>query len=729
MATVRFGGAVKTFFNRAFRCVLPVIGLAAFDVSAQVCGVPGSSGTGTISGIVNTYYEPTGNSAQGTSAVTINTAAASIRGAGATPTVGALVLIVQMQGATIDFNNDTRYGDGAGTAAEITGTSAATGAQVARGVTGTPLAGTYEFARVSAYNGTTGVISLANALTNSYQRSDPTATVGRYRYQVVLVPQYASATIASATPVTGATWNGETGGVVAIDVSGLTTFTGTGTHINASAIGFRGGYGDNGGTVDGSTQYVAAAGAIGSTTDTTKGEGIAGTPRHVWDGTASVVVSATQGYPGGDYGRGAPGNAGGGGIGHNSGGGGGANGGIGGRGGATYSGETGTTFIVSAANGGVGNSRDVGGFGGAPFTTAGRMIMGGGGGAGDANGGGLEPAEEGPGGVGGGIIFFSSGSVAAGQNGNFVANGGNGVDADAEGTGGGGAGGSVILRVGTAAHTARINATALGGNGGNFNFNGTNTTGHCGSAGGGGSGGVIRYLGATAPASALLTGGTRGNHIDGGACLGTNGDGGLSAVLTSQPPGNPGFDCLPVVSVAKSDPAIVTVAGNQLRATYTVTVQNTGGSAGTYTLSDTPAFPTTGIALNSINATTVGGALAAPAFPRANPTNNTAQQISTTALAIAAGATHTYTIEITFTVAGNATNLTCSGATPNNGAFNTAAITGSSTSSDPGCSDIPAQLPSLQLAKTSSSATFSVGVAASYTLTLTNTGTAATTAV
>ena len=75
-----------------------------------------------------------------------------------------------------------------------------------------------------------------------------------------------------------------------------------------------------------------------------KGEGIAGTPRWLWNAATSAVVdTGVEGYPNGSMARGAPGNAGGGSTdGHpsandeNSGGGGGGNGGAGGIGGNTW---------------------------------------------------------------------------------------------------------------------------------------------------------------------------------------------------------------------------------------------------------------------------------------------------------------------------------------------------------------------------------------------------------
>src|SRR4030095_583936 len=75
-----------------------------------------------------------------------------------------------------------------------------------------------------------------------------------------------------------------------------------------------------------------------------KGEGIAGTPRYVYDAVFNTVTdTGVEGYPLGSTGRGAPGNAGGGGTDgdtaandENSGGGGGGHGGAGGQGGRPW---------------------------------------------------------------------------------------------------------------------------------------------------------------------------------------------------------------------------------------------------------------------------------------------------------------------------------------------------------------------------------------------------------
>ncbi|MBS0590386.1 MAG: hypothetical protein JSR65_07075, partial [Proteobacteria bacterium] len=80
------------------------------------------------------------------------------------------------------------------------------------------------------------------------------------------------------------------------------------------------------------------------------------------------------------------------------------------------------------------------------------------------------------------------------------------------------------------------------------------------------------------------------------------------------------------VTVTKGNPTIANVSGAQYTATYVISVQNTGGVPGTYTLTDTPAFPNTGVTLSpSWSVSTVGGTLNSP-LPSA--VNNTAAQIS-----------------------------------------------------------------------------------------------------
>ncbi|TAG03844.1 MAG: hypothetical protein EAZ43_05640 [Betaproteobacteria bacterium] len=181
------------------------------------------------------------------------------------------------------------------------------------------------------------------------------------------------------------------------------------------------------------------------------------------------------------------------------------------------------------------------------------------------------------------------------------------------------------------------------------------------------------------------------------------------------------------VTVEKADPVIAPVSGNQYTATYAVTVQNTGGSAGTYTLSDTPGFPTTGVTLDSwtvTTATTPTTGTGNPSLPTVD--NNTIAQISEANVTIGVGVTHTYSVAITFTTSATATNLTCVTNTVGNGLYNLASIAGSSTATDSGCSSLPGA-PSVSVDK-SNPAIAPVGsgqYTASYTVTVRNTGTEA----
>ena len=285
---------------------------------------------GTVSGVVNSYYAPPAS----VSAAANTIALGSLRaGGGPAVAAGDLLQIIQMQGTTFKSSNNDCYGDGNSISVSACGTTPTSTGDPARGYTGTPIAGTYEYARVTAVSA--GIASLASGLLNAYTIAAPTASgtnaSGTQTFQIIRVPQNAAITVDSAAPVLPLAWNGQTGGVLALDVAGVSTFTGAGTQLSAAALGFRCGWGNLGNFTTGISDYARNAEPTGlsSVFDTTKGEGIAGTPRHEWTGRDSAIVipgpSLTNGYPGGDFGRDAPGNAGGGG----------GNGGRGGSGGNT----------------------------------------------------------------------------------------------------------------------------------------------------------------------------------------------------------------------------------------------------------------------------------------------------------------------------------------------------------------------------------------------------------
>ncbi|WP_405002415.1 beta strand repeat-containing protein, partial [Flavobacterium sp. T-16] len=538
---------------------------------SQICGTPGVDGPANITSSVNTYYPTLPNDPN------LNTGAQAIR-LGSVPSTdasgnsfgttaiaaGDLLLIIQMQDAEINFTNTTSYGSGSITSVDGLGGS---------GYTNIGNTGIYEY--VIATNSvplTGGNLTFKGAgptggIINSFFNAAATTTRGKRTFQIIRVPQYSNLTL--TTNITAPPFNGTSGGVIAFNVSG--TFNFNGRTIDGNARGFRGGYSPRANSgANNSTNYVGLA---SDTSISGKGEGIAGTPRYMWDGY-NQVDNGVEGMPGGSAGRGAPGNAGGGGNDHNAGGGGGGNGGYGGLGGKGWQGGTGD---VSPLTGG---GRP--GFTSYTGTVAplNRLVMGGGGGAGDANN-----ATTGvKGGVGGAIIIINAGTTTG--TGSILANGGNGASGafggSPDGAGGGAAGGSVFLNV-TNSSTASITIQARGGNGGNTENDGTNQHG----PGGGGGGGIIKYnvTGGTVstnvnPGLAGLTNNGGTGAINHGAVNG--GTGNSSTFITSDLPQYTQINsnCFPSLqtSVQSITKSVCNTVNNEI--VYSIEIRNTGsGSA------------------------------------------------------------------------------------------------------------------------------------------------------
>jgi uncharacterized repeat protein (TIGR01451 family) len=560
-------------------------------VQPLVCATPGKDGAGgVLSGVVNTYYRASANGtlAAGNNSVTL---AAALPAGGTPIAVGDLLLIIQLQDALINNTNTSSYGHG------VPG-------DPATGSTNLQSSGQFEYVTATSAvplaggNLTfTGTGANGGAL-NTYVRAayNGGGNRGQQRYEVIRVPQYTSATLSSA--LVPLVWDGNLGGVLAIDVASQLTLGGT---VSANALGFRGGGGllltGSGGGV--STDYVSQS---GNNTDGSKGEGIAGTPLYVAPATITTTSTPTntaaEGYSNGSFARGAPGNAGGGGTDgnppkndFNSGGGAGGNGGAGGLGGYGWN-----SFTVL-------NSTD-GGFGGATFpATTSAMVMGGGGGAGSSNNGsyfisaanhdsnsidaacstGGTPTCTGiysSGGTGGGIVIVHTGSAAG--TGTITSNGQSTLSTDNDSTGGGGAGGSIIFFANTGT-LAGLTVNANGGNAGNTwpeQAPGTFTTAGSGARhgpGGGGGGGVI--LLSSAPAAMTVSGGTNGytNTVQDsfGATPGQAGVTATNHSITETPGAQPGAYCasadLSVTNAGSPNPVL---PGNNI--TYTQVVTNNG---------------------------------------------------------------------------------------------------------------------------------------------------------
>lgn len=460
----------------AFR-VIPVIFILASCLSVAQTGKDGSKSVTTANAIINEYTALTANAAAGSTSITVanNNLNANGRFTSAL-SKGDLVMIIQMQGATLKSNlTDSTWGE----------------------IINYNNCGNYEFAQVASTGGST-TITFDCPIKKDYTSTGKT--------QVIRVPRYTSFTITASGSVTCDAWNGTIGGMAVAEILGSTSINGS---INVNGKGFRGGQTDD--VSQNNAVWASTSGNEGAE----KGESIAGYKN---DYTAY----------GGAFSKGAPANGGGGGGAHNGGGGGGANGGDptkwtgygnpdisnatwatawnleysgfatssssgGGRGGYEYSYLEADALTVAPGNplwGNATNCRRVqGGFGGRPLDySSGKIFMGGGGGAGDRNNGvGTAGANA------GGMVFLLSYGTISGS-GKITANGNDAADVccaavATDAPGGGGAGGTVILK--SSGAISGISIDANGGRGGDQNITNPGTNAEAEGPGGGGGGGYI----------------------------------------------------------------------------------------------------------------------------------------------------------------------------------------------------------------------------------------------
>jgi uncharacterized repeat protein (TIGR01451 family) len=490
--------------NNTYVALAPVVNL--------VCGTSTLGAGGTLSGVVNTYYPGAASVSAGATSIPLGT----VNGTG-TISAGTELLVIQMQDASISVSDTVAYGNGS------------TGA----GFTAINNAGNYEFVTatgpISAGSVPIQGAGVGGGLVFGYTATVPSATEGASTYQIVLVPQYTTATLGG---VTAAPWNGSTGGILALDVVNTLALG----SASVDGMGFRGGAGMQlvggfgGSNADyqfkSPTTYTGAAGGA-TGVDAPKGEGVAGTP--MWVETAGgtfLQTTTTVGYPSGtagtdgSMGRGAPGNAGGGGTDadpvandQNAGGGGGGNGGPGGFGGDSWN-----------------SNLSDGGEGGAPFpATIDRLAMGGGGGAGTRNNSDTDNQASG-GSTGGGIIFIRANSFAG--TGTVTANGMNAYNGTLNDAGGGGGAAGTIVMLAASGGESGLTLRANGGSGGNAWQIEPYSLGNRHGPGGGGSGGVVLVSGT--PASVSVTGGASGLTLNPGVQYGaTAGAAGTSSATAT----------------------------------------------------------------------------------------------------------------------------------------------------------------------------------------------------
>lgn len=395
---------------------IPIFLFTAFALSGQT----------SLSGVLNTYAKVN----------TLDPCTGAVDVQGSVPfSAGDPVILIQMQGAQINSSNSAGFGE----------------------VTELGSAGFYEINEVKSVSGNT--VFLKNTLLQTY---DPAGSV-----QLVSFPVYEDATVSA--PLAAQAWNGETGGLLAFQVTDSLVFQ---ANVDVSGKGFRGG---GVAVASSDCNFLTNADAYhyptGNWRGAPKGEGI-----------AKPVF-------GKEYGRGAQANGGGGGNDHNAGGGGGANAGTGGPGGRQNG-----PFLGCEGN--------YPGIGGKPgLSTADRVFLGGGGGAGHVD----DQGAGSNGGNGGGIVIvFAKNLITNGFK--ISANGETPGLAGGDGAGGGGAGGTVLLK--STALVGNLAIETAGGGGGNVQ----NPTDRCFGAGGGGGGGLIRTNAPTAQLAVSLTGGPAGEN-------------------------------------------------------------------------------------------------------------------------------------------------------------------------------------------------------------------------
>lgn len=405
-----------------------------------------------ISGIVNDYREvtaisTTGPCGSGSSFITISGTTTPFN-------AGDRVMMIQMKGA--DLNHTSTDPVVFGTVSALNN------------------AGNYEFNTVISKTATTIEV---NPLKENYTVSG--------KVQIIRVPVYANANVSGT--LTGQAWNGTTGGVLSIEVTGTLTVL---ANITMDGLGFLGGVHRQDGPKNCSQNlmYYSITNGTFPLHDQSKKAGLKGE-------SISAVVTGKE------LGVGRWATAGGGGGAHNGGGGGGGYRGAGGRGGRQYEG-----CAAADATHGLGGTTVA--------ATASRLYMGGGGGSGDDD----ENWGTG-GGPGGGIIIITANTIinnsfpisASGSNGpTSPAGGSSGQD----GMGGGGAGGTIALQSAIFNFT-NVPVYANGGIGGSSHPAAGTFTFH--GPGGGGGGGLIWFSSGVTPAGAItnVTGGTPGftrNH-------------------------------------------------------------------------------------------------------------------------------------------------------------------------------------------------------------------------
>lgn len=410
--------------------------------------------------LINAYAKVTGISGTTISLSNLNEANDTFE-------VGEKIILMQVQddiiGSNTDQNSDFGNVDAIGSAGQFE---------------------VLEISSITESAGTPTSMALTSAPTQTYNTGSDGAV------QIISFPKFSS--YATSSDLSALAWDGNVGGVFAIDVEGTLTLQ---NNIRVDGLGFRGG----------ATNPSNTAGGCEATTFYSSGT------EYAFKGESAYRVT----NPAYEQARGRSANGGGGGNSHNGGGGGGGNFTSGGDGGPGWA----SSGECSPSTGGLGGA-DL-----SSFISSSRMFLGGGGGGGQENNNvGTDGAN------GGGIIFIRASTLATlGGCGTLAisADGGSISLAGKDGSGGGGAGGSIMFQVPNWSLACEVNVSARGGEGGTVN--------HADTHGGGGGGGKgVVMLSSTLPSSNFTTDNSAGN---GGAnsTTATNGNADSGSVSPSSP--------------------------------------------------------------------------------------------------------------------------------------------------------------------------------------------------
>lgn len=494
-------------------------------------GKDGSLNVVAANTVLNTYTYLTGTPAIGSTTITVANNTMNGGAFSSNLAAGDLIMIIQMQGASVDISNYPVTQGGNHTSPAAHWWDWWDFIEEFGAITNYNLSGYFQTVEVASVTGI-NTIELQCGVDYAYNHTK--------HVQVVRIPRFDDLTVSGGmNAIVPSAWNGQTGGIVALEIDDVFSIN-AGSSISASGFGFRGGQldaiGQSGNPNNpNETRYP---GTPDPAEGSEKGESIFGYYTE-YDNVDSR------------YGIGAAANGGGGGGYQNCGGGGGSNvqttlAGFTGKGipagYATAWNQEAAGFATSSSPGGGrggyalsesnqnpnstgpnltvwgGDARkNNGGRGGHPLAyDANRLFFGGGGGAGDQ-----DSQQGGSGGKGGGIVYISSYGTFLGF-GSITADGAIGQKSNPnnestnfgapkkgnDGAGGGGAGGAIYIESAAVAPNT-LTLSAIGGNGGDQDLSllaGQSL--ETGGPGGAGSGGYITYSSGT-PVE-IVSGGVNG---------------------------------------------------------------------------------------------------------------------------------------------------------------------------------------------------------------------------